>query len=208
MQIRLDKAGKRYNREWIFSDWSHTFEQGTSSVILGGNGSGKSTALKCILGYANLSKGSIAYTLQNKTIGIENAYPYFSLCAPYLDIYEELSLMELLKFHYSLRTAIAGISISDMAERMELSHARDKPIKYYSSGMKQRVKLGLAFFTEASCTLLDEPISNLDRKGIDWYLSQVELLRKERLFIVASNQQEEEYAFCSEKIYIEKLKQL
>jgi len=67
--------------------------------------------------------------------------------------------------------------------------------------MKQRVKLILAFLTQSSIILLDEPVTNLDDNGVEWYHQLVEKFSNNRLIIVASNRVDE-YSFCKEKIYI------
>ncbi|MCZ4409365.1 ATP-binding cassette domain-containing protein [Cryomorphaceae bacterium 1068] len=205
-EIDLKKAGKRYNSEWIFKNLSATFRSGSATVILGGNGSGKSTALRSVFGYAPLSSGEIAYQFDGKNIKQSEAYKYFSICAPYLELYEELTLEELAKFHFSLKPALPKISIADFSELIDLKSAADKPVKYFSSGMKQRVRIGLAMMSDVKAIYFDEPTSNLDRKAIDWYRSTIEEFRMDRIILVASNQQEDEYFFCDEKIEIEKFK--
>ena len=205
-EISLKNAGKRYNSEWIFKNLDTTFHSGSSTVLLGGNGSGKSTALRSIFGYAPLSKGKIIYQSDGKSIKQPEVYKYFSFCAPYLDLYEELTLDELAKFHFSLKPALAEMDPSSFSELIELKRAADKPVKYFSSGMKQRVRIGLALMSDVKAIFLDEPTSNLDGKAIDWYRNTVMAYKKDRILLVASNKREEEYFFCEEKIEIEKYK--
>ncbi|MBC7744870.1 MAG: ATP-binding cassette domain-containing protein, partial [Flavobacterium sp.] len=78
-------------------------------------------------------------------------------------------------------------------------------LKNFSSGMKQRVKLALAFCSDTKILLLDEPVSNLDHQGVEWYLSLIEQFSSDRLVIVCSNQQQE-YGFCDERINVEDFK--
>ena len=205
-EIELKNAGKRYNSEWIFKNLNATFRSGSATVFLGGNGSGKSTALRSVFGYAPLSSGEVIYRFNGKTVKQSDAYKYFSICAPYLELYEELTLDELAKFHFSLKPSIQQIQVSDFSELIDLKRAANKPVKYFSSGMKQRVRIGLAVMSDVKAIFLDEPTSNLDRKAIDWYRSTIEEFRMDRILLVASNLQEDEYFFCEEKIEIEKFK--
>lgn len=205
-EIDLKKAGKRYNSEWIFKNLDTTFSTGSATVILGGNGSGKSTALRTVFGYATLSSGEITYTSNGNRVKQSEVYKYFSICAPYLELYEELTLDELAKFHFSLKPIIPTINVSHFSERIGLKKAAKKPVKYFSSGMKQRVRIGLALMSDVKVIFLDEPTSNLDKQATLWYRATVEELMMDRIFIVASNQQEDEYFFCKEKIEIEKYK--
>lgn len=205
MEINFINGGKRYNREWIFKNFNYTFSQG-AYVIQGGNGSGKSTLLKSILGFSSLSEGEVSIHIDGEQISNANTYKHFSICSPYLELYEELSLIELVKFHESLKPFSHGMKALDIIKRIELEGSKDKLVKYFSSGMKQRLRLGLAVLSDTKSVLLDEPISNLDRRAIKWYSDLIEVEKRNRIIIVASNNQEEEYFFCSHFINIEDFK--
>jgi ABC-type multidrug transport system ATPase subunit len=206
MQIKFKQAGKRFNRDWIFRRLDFSFNPGKTYVILGGNGSGKSTLLKAALGYAPLSEGSVSFFVGEKEIKQENIYKYFSFCSPYMELYEELSLHELLKFHSGLKPLRNRISAKEFIAKIDLEKAAQKPVKYFSSGMKQRVRIGLAVLSDTACILLDEPVSNLDRRGVEWYQNLIETERKNRTVLVASNHTDDEYFFCEEKLNIEDYK--
>jgi ABC-type multidrug transport system ATPase subunit len=206
MRIRLTKAGKRFNREWIFRNADLEFNSSTSYAITGPNGSGKSTMLQCIGGMLQLSEGSIQYASDshhkdNKQLASEESYKQISFCAPYLDVIEEMTLPEFFRFHNQFKSFINGYSIENIIEEIELRHATHKQIRFYSSGMKQRVRLAQAIFSDCGIVLLDEPCSNLDVKGIELYQSLIEKYCKERLVIVCSND-EVEYSFTSVRISI------
>lgn len=206
IEIELKNVGKRFNRDWIFRNWSATLNPDSAYVVLGGNGSGKSTALRVLLGYAPQSEGELSFHIDGKKINQSQAYKHFSFCSPYLELYEELTLDEMAKFHFSLKPPLPQIDLAHFAEYVHLETSRNKPVKYFSSGMKQRLRLGLALYSDTKGVFLDEPISNLDRFGIDWYRDVVQELRKDRLLIVASNKQMDEYFFCDQKINIEDFK--
>lgn len=206
MDIAVAEAGKRFNRSWIFKNWSQTFTPKHSYVILGGNGSGKSTALKTILGYAPLTEGSLTYRIDGSEINRQSAYEHLNFCSPYLELYEELTLGEMVSFHFSLKKIRNGLSNADFMREIELEKWVNKPVKFFSSGMKQRLRLGLAILSQGDVLLLDEPVSNLDRAGINWYQNLVEKHRENRICVVASNQQEDEFFFCDTKIEIENYK--
>jgi ABC-type multidrug transport system ATPase subunit len=69
--------------------------------------------------------------------------------------------------------------------------------------MKQRLKLAQAFFSDTKVLLLDEPTSNLDKRGISLYLQLIKQYSNNRLVIICSND-ETEYSFCNEKLEITK----
>lgn len=78
---------------------------------------------------------------------------------------------------------------------MDLGAAAHKQIRYFSSGMKQRVKLAQAIFSDTPLLLLDEPCTNLDTDGIQLYLGLIKSHAVGKLVIVSSNDKQE-YAFC------------
>jgi ABC-type multidrug transport system ATPase subunit len=157
--------------------------------------------LQFSVGMLQLSEGSIDYAIDKRQITNEEVYKQISFCAPYLDVIEEMTLTEFLHFHNQFKSFINNFSIEQIVDEIGLNTAINKQIRFYSSGMKQRVKLAQAVFSDCSIVLLDEPCSNLDVKGIKLYHSLIENYCKERLVIVCSND-EVEYSFTNERISI------
>jgi ABC-type multidrug transport system ATPase subunit len=205
MKISLANAGRRFNREWIFRRATMEFQTEKAYAITGANGSGKSTLLQCISTMLQLSEGSITFTQLGKQVEPEKAFQLISFCAPYLDIIEEMTLTEFLQFHTAFKPLIPGIHIKEIIETIGLKAAANKQIRHFSSGMKQRVKLAQAIFSDTPILLLDEPCSNLDSTGIALYHSLIQQFGKQRLIIVCSND-EVEYSFCQEQIAISDFK--
>ncbi len=178
MIITAEQIGKKYRKEWIFRRVDLTLTAGMSYTFVGPNGSGKSTLLQLLAGSLPATEGQLIYTLNGRLLDPDNWFRYVSIAAPYLELIEELTLDELLAFHQTFKPFKTGLTSAIIADRLLLSHARHKQIKYFSSGMKQRVKLGLAFFSDAPVIILDEPTANLDRQGVAWYHEQVGQLIK------------------------------
>jgi ABC-type multidrug transport system ATPase subunit len=206
MKIRLSNAGKRFNREWIFRGADLEFISGVSYAVTGPNGSGKSTLLQTIGGMLLPSEGTVSFSVGDRPVATEEDYRYISFCAPYLEVIEEMTLSELLEFHQHFKPLIKGFSIKQAIAEIGLEAAAHKQIRYYSSGMKQRVRLAQAIFSDAPAVLLDEPCSNLDQKGIELYHRLIATYCPDRLVIVCSND-EVEYSFCEERIEIGRYKQ-
>jgi len=201
MKINLDHIGRRFNQEWIFKDVNYVFESGKSYAILGSNGAGKSTILQVISGSLSSTTGSISYFKNDILLDADSVFKYLSLVAPYLDLIEEFTLMELIDFHFSFKNYKKGLNRDYLIELMGLKRSESKAIKNFSSGMKQRVKLALAFCSDTEMILLDEPASNLDKQGIEWYLTLVEKYCSDRILIICSNQLQE-YSFCTNQLNI------
>lgn len=207
MEVFLQKLGKRYNKEWIFRDLDYSLTSGSSYALVGSNGSGKSTLLQIISGYHLPSSGSIKYARNGKSIAADDIFRYISVSTPYMELIEDFTLKEHLEFHFKFRKLRKEYTIDKIIENCLLENARNKFIKNFSSGMKQRLKLALSFFTESELVLLDEPTSNLDNQGTSWYQEQVrELTKTDTTLIIASNQKYEYEEHCSEYINLLKFK--
>lgn len=200
MTIDLKDAGRRFNQEWIFRNFSYQFHSAGKYAILGPNGSGKSTLLSVILGSLAPSEGVITY-IDEVEIPVERIYTQLSFAAPYLDLVEEFTLQETIDFHFKFKSFHAGLDAGRLMDILGLVKAQDKPLKYFSSGMKQRTKLALACCTDTPLLFLDEPTSNLDKQGVDWYHELIRDFTRDKLVLVGSNQ-EIEYSFCDNLIKI------
>lgn len=207
MTVKLDNLGKRFNTEWIFRGINFEFHPGNSYAILGANGSGKSTLLQLIGGNISPSEGNVTYHSNDPEFpGAEKIFKHLSFASPYLEFPDEMTLSEMVKFHFRFKKCRKGLPEKEIIEKIGLEHAVGKQLKYFSSGMKQRARLGLAVLSDTPLLLLDEPAGNLDKKGIDWYRKLVNEHSEERLIIVCSNNQELEYDFCREIIIMEDYK--
>jgi len=150
--IVLTDAGKRFNREWIYRHCSMELSVGKAYAITGPNGSGKSTLLQAIAGSMQLSEGSIVWNnQQTKDIDPEQVYQQLAIAAPYLELIEEMTAKEFLEFHAQFKPLIASVSIDEILSIIGLEKALGKQIRYFSSGMKQRVKLAQAIFLMFLC---------------------------------------------------------
>jgi ABC-type multidrug transport system ATPase subunit len=195
VQISLHNAGKRFNKDWIFKDLNCIFEMGQHYALIGNNGSGKSTLLQIISGYATLSKGTIDWGAYDT----HSIFQQISIAAPYLELIEEFTTLEQFAFHEKFKPLRKDLSIEKMIEMIGLKAATHKQIRYFSSGMKQRLKLALAIFSETPILLLDEPCSNLDQEGYALYHDLIYKYAMHKLIIVGSNDTQE-YDFCKKHI--------
>lgn len=203
LQIELQQVGKRFGKQWLFQNVSALLKQGNTYALTGNNGSGKSTLLQIIYGYQTASKGNIVLTDSQTSliVPVQQIHQQTSYVAPYLDLPEELTLEEQLHFHFKFKTLQIGYTIDDIIKEIWLTESRHKKVKHFSSGMKQRVKLAQAFYANSPILFFDEPCTNLDARGIEWYREMVLKLRKNKLVVIASNQTFE-YDFADEVIEV------
>ena len=203
MQLKLTNTGKRYNREWIFRHFDYEFIAGKKYAIIGSNGSGKSTLLQVIAGSLAHNEGAVQLTSEGKLITEERYFQYISVAAPYLELIEEMTANEFLHFHHQFKSLIG--SKEEILRTISLEKAANKQIRYYSSGMKQRLKLAQAFFSDTPILLLDEPTTNLDADGIALYQQLIARHTQNKLVIISSNDLQE-YDFCEEVVSIGQFK--
>lgn len=203
MSIQLEKIGKKFNKDWIFRNVNTTFQFNETYAIIGSNGSGKSTLLQIILGFIEPTEGNIKLEMIDTSI-TSNHFSTFSIAAPYVELIEEMTALEFLNFHLRFKKIINNYSCEDVLNKVQLGKAMNKQIRFFSSGMKQRLKLAQAFFSDTSILLLDEPCSNLDKQGIELYHDLINNYSKNRLVIICSND-EHEYSFCSQILDLNKI---
>jgi ABC-type multidrug transport system ATPase subunit len=201
IDIKVNGLGKRFNRQWIFRNLSYEFSPGNSYAITGQNGSGKSTFLQIVAGLMEKSEGKVLFEVNGKEIPGEKQYRYLSFSAPYIELIEEFTLIEFFDFHFSMKPILHGWTIDEVIEKVALWDARKKQIRQYSSGMKQRAKLGQAFFSNVPLLLLDEPTANFDIQGVALYKDLLKELSQDRIILICSNE-EKEIETCNFRIQI------
>ncbi len=200
MKIEAKDLSKRFNREWIFKSLDFQFTENRYAIV-GPNGSGKSTLLQILWGQMLPSRGEIVYSQHGKTIPADEIFNHVAIATPYLELIDEFTLTEMVDFHFRFKKPRQKKNTKELLELFELSHAHDKTIANFSSGMRQRLKLGLAFNSQVDILFLDEPTTNLDKKAIAWYQQQLAALPAETMAIIASNQ-EHEYPATATKLDI------
>lgn len=205
MKISLEHVSKRFQQHWIFKDINYTFSGPGAYALLGANGSGKSTLLRLVAGIQNTSRGKLLYEYNGSVLQQKELFRYLSFSAPGMELVEELTLKEFFNFHFAFKKPLPGLTTGSIISLIGLEAAAGKPIADYSSGMKQRVKLAQAIFSDTPLLLLDEPCTNLDQAGVEQYAAWMEQYSKNRLVIVASNDVRE-YYFCPQHITIEDYK--
>lgn len=186
--LRLLQAGKRFNRDWIFRRLDADIQAGQQIALIGPNGSGKSTLLGVISGYQSLSEGQISWENAGQKLERDDLYKQLVLSAPYLELPEHLTAAELFDFHFKIKGKRFQGEAAALFEAAGLRQITHKVIRDYSSGMKQRLKLLLVFYSDVPLLLLDEPTANLDQSGIDWYIQLKNEQTAGRTLIIASNQ--------------------
>ncbi|MDX2133175.1 MAG: ABC transporter ATP-binding protein [Saprospiraceae bacterium] len=189
VEIALEQLGKRFRFEWIFRNLTARLQPGDRWAVLGPNGSGKSTLLKILSGHLSPTKGRIHFFQHGQKTDPGAVYRQVAYAAPYIELIEEFTLDEILLFQARLKPFMPGLNPQSIPELIELPGARHKSLKYFSSGMKQRVRLALAICSDTPVLLLDEPSTNLDKAAAAWFHALLDRYAEGRLVVIATNEQ-------------------
>lgn len=201
MKILAENLEKKFRQEYVIKNFNFEFQDHQKYAIVGPNGSGKSTLLQLLSQFSLPTKGAVSY-LDNQENKIENdlAFKQISFAAPYSEIIEEFTVNELISFLVNIQHLPEEFTINTFEEFSELKTNPNKLIKDFSSGMKQKTKLTLAFSAPKPFLFLDEPTTNLDIKSKGWFQSKLEA-EKDKLILIASNE-ESEIKYCKDRIQI------
>lgn len=202
LSISLNNLGKKFNKEWIFKGLTYEILPDEKLLVLGGNGSGKSTLLQVISGFVTPNEGEVTFMIDGKKADSEKTKNYISLASPYLQLIEDFTLTEMLKHSELFKPFLKNIPVNEIIEILQFQNAKTKLIKQFSSGMKQRLKLGLAILADTPLVLLDEPVSNLDKNAIAWYKNLISTYTQNRIVIVCSNAIADEHFFCDTELNV------
>jgi len=196
MQIHLDNISKRFQEEWIIKDFSYVFNSGTVYGIKGINGSGKSTLLKILSGSLSPSTGAVFYAQGDNKIDANQIYKHVAYAAAEDELVEELTILELLD-HISNFNSLS-LSIAEFINNYDFVGHKNKVIASYSSGMKQRLKLGIAICMDKTIKLFDEPSSYLDTTNKKLFFDNLETAKKSSDLICIASNDDEDFALCDE----------
>lgn len=133
------------------------------------------------------TSGKIVHQLSGKDTDPDALIANIAIATPYMDLIEEFTLEEQLQFHFKMKTVRDNLSMEELMDIFYLREAKDKFIRNFSSGMRQRLKLGLAFYSDVSFIFLDEPGSHLDKKAFDWYRTELDKLPTDCTVLIGSN---------------------
>jgi len=194
MEVLLQDIGKKFYGRWLFRKIKQKLKAGERLALVGSNGSGKSTLLRIIAGQMNPSEGKVIYQVQGKKIHSEKFFQHLSWSGPYIELYQDLTFEEHLKLHFRFKKCLLD-DPKELIDILNLRPHKDKKLRFYSSGMQQRAKVGLALFTQSQLLLLDEPTSNMDSENATRMLNLIESHLGDRILVLASNMEREFHTF-------------
>jgi len=200
VEIITEGIYKYYGETPIIQNLSVNIKTPDAVWIAGANGRGKSTLLSLLSGLRSAEKGKIIFKKDDKVINAEQFSRIISIAAPYQGLPDWLTLSEIVEFHGAMRGWRPGYSARDVISLSQLEGHLNKSVAQLSSGLRQRLRLALAWFADSEAIFLDEPCAHLDKGGEHWYLEFYNTFGKDKLVVVCSNNTKVERAFCNVKI--------
>ena len=165
-EIAVERLTKRYGETLAVDDLSFTVQAGCVTGFLGPNGAGKSTTLRALLGLVRPTSGR----------ALVMGKPFHELKDPVRVVGAALDAHDVHpgrsgRGHLRTIAAAAGLPdsrVDEVLDMVELTPARDRRVKGYSMGMRQRLALAAALLGDPHILLLDEPANGLDPQGMRW----------------------------------------
>ena len=175
-------------------------------AFLGPSGCGKTTILKMITGLFDPDNGDI--TLDDKTLlttptekrGVVMVFQNY-LLFPYMNVNENVGFALKMK---GIEQSIIDTKVREMLDLVKLPDIGLRKPKQLSGGQQQRVALARALIATPRLLLLDEPLSNLDAEGVQFYTELITSFALSKTIIVGSNYQKDEYSYCTDELLLEK----
>lgn len=204
--VRVEARGlsKSFSSRQVITDLSFSATGGEVLGILGSNGSGKSTVLRMIAGVLRPDAGELSLRIAGEEVSRQHHPLHAGLVAPYLQVYDEFNLIELMSMHASMRGAESNTHADEeVLNRVGLFDRRDEPIRSFSSGLRQRAILALAVHLQPEMLLLDEPSVTMDDAGRRIIEHEVSLHRHRGGVVFLATNDSREHALCTRTISLQ-----
>lgn len=194
--IKIEDATKRFKDKVVFENLNLCIERGKSYGFVGYNGCGKSILFKTICGFSRLNEGRIIY--KDKQIGKDIDFIFDAgVLIETPNFIGSLSGYKNLKIIAEIQKKISDEQILQTMKLFDLYEDRNKKVRAYSLGMKQKLRLAQAFMEQPDVLILDEPTNGLDKKSVQ-NLHEIlnRFVHDGGTLLLTSHNQDDIYACC------------
>lgn len=205
-KLQIKDLSKRFGRRIIFENLNFEMNSGNIYGVSGPNGSGKSTLVKILANIIAANSGKAEHILDSKVIKNDLIFNYLGFVAPYLVLYDEFTAEENINISESVRNkSFDKNRVNELFDIVGLSNRKKDQVGTFSSGMKQRLKYVFALAHNPEFIIFDEATANLDDEGKEKVLNLIEIMGRDKLVVLASNENQE-LDLCKEVISLTELK--
>ncbi|HLR76349.1 MAG TPA: ATP-binding cassette domain-containing protein [Balneolaceae bacterium] len=204
ISIRVEGLYKRFGAQAVLRNISFIHKNGILGIE-GPNGSGKSTLMKCMAGLNSPTKGSVIWKKDGDEIKFTAFRNHLGYAAPYINLYDELTCFENLRFLLDLRNIKPSNSrINGFLRQVNMQSFSSHIFRNLSTGQRQRMRIAAALVPNPEVLFLDEPGSNLDDQGHRMIQEVVASFNQaDKPVIIASNDKRE-LELCDKIFSVEK----
>lgn len=212
--IKFENITKQYKETLALDDVSFSIAKGKCTGLLGVNGAGKTTTLKILSGLLQASQGNVYY--QDTAINSSEAFLLdykgkIGYLSQHPKFYEWMTGIEYLRYIsdlYGIGHSEKGKRIDEALEIVNLVASKNKAIKGYSGGMKQRLGIAQAILNKPSFLILDEPVSALDPEGRFQIIKLLETLKEQTTILLSTHILHDADSLCDDVIILHEGKKL
>lgn len=189
MKLELNNLKKKYNTKLSVNNINLILEPGIYG-LLGGNGAGKSSLMKMICGVLTPTSGEILLDGKNINSLGENYRELLGYLPQDFGYYPDFSAQDFLEYTASLKGLSSKYSKKQIKKYLDivgLSDVKNKKIRTFSGGMKQRLGIAQAMLNEPKILILDEPTAGLDPKERIKFRNLISSFSKDRIVILSTH---------------------
>ncbi len=195
--LQVKNLSKSFSNIPILHNVNFSLKLGEICAIVGNNGSGKTTFLKCLSGLMNFETGSIVFNSTNGHLFLSDK----------LNIFGDLTIEENLKVISTYHNQnFEKIFFNDSLAMLNIDQFKDMPLKFLSRGNVQRNKLCIAMNLNWDYLLIDEPFSNLDTEGVKIFIDIFNNFKSKKKSIIYSTHQTNQELVYDKMISVEDFK--
>ena len=198
--IYVNHLSLNIKQDTILSDITLHVEKGKITGLVGRNGCGKTMLMKCITGFVRPTEGEVIF--DGKKVGQDVDFPQNTgiiIESPsFIPYYSgRKNLLELA----SLQKKVKKERIDEVLQQVGLFEARNKPVRKYSLGMRQRLGIAQALMENPDTLILDEPMNGLDNECVTLIRDILANLREQGKTILLVSHNAEDIRVLCDRIY-------
>lgn len=202
MEIKLISYNKKIKEDYVLKDINYTFKQGNIYGLIGKNGSGKTMLLKAMSGFLKPSNGKVI--VNDQELYLKEEFPKdMGVMIGNCEYIKDMTGKDNLKYLASLLKKIDDDRINEVIDIVNLTDEKDKLVKKYSLGMKQKLGIAQAIMEYPKVLLLDEPFNGIDNESVSKIKKYLYSIKKDTIIIIATHYQEDIDNFCDSIIKLE-----